>query len=421
MKENYTGFTGRHVTDAQIEEVLAAVDEHGSNHAAAVALGVSIDTIKRRRKLAAERGLLGYKPVLPGFRVAKITTTPDGGEFIQQKPELGPEFEMPPGQVVKGVSALVDPDGRVVQQWIKTRAEDTTPHLVEALKQIFEAYAGKAELIPAPEHCDADLCSVYPIADQHNGLLAWGRETGESYDLNIGAARLRNTAARLISQSPSSKVGIILNLGDWQHTDDQKNMTPRSGNILDVDSRYFKILTIGVQLMQDVVELGLQRHEHIILRNLPGNHDPHASVALTVALSAFFRNNPRVTVLAEPSEYFFHRFGQTLIGATHGHRMKADRMAMMMAVRCREDWGATKYHWFLFGHIHHETVKEVGDVRVESFQTLASNDAHHDASGYTAGRSLTSITLHREDGEIGRHRINIAPPSLAPSNVKFFN
>jgi hypothetical protein len=161
--------------------------------------------------------------------------------------------------------------------------------------------------------------------------------------------------------------------------------------------------------MQDCIEMALAKHDHVLVVNIPGNHDPHASVALTVALGAFYANNPRVTVDQNPNEIWFHRFGQTLMGAAHGHKIKPERMGMAMATMCREDWGKTKYHWFLFGHIHHETVKEVGDVRCESFRTLAANDAYHHAAGYVAGKSLVSVTLHVEDGEIGRHKVNIAP------------
>ena len=83
---------------------------------------------------------------------------------------------------------------------------------------------------------------------------------------------------------------------------------------------------------------------------------------------------------------------------------------MNMAVTQREDWGETDYHWFLFGHIHHETVKEIGDVRVESFQSLAARDAWTASHGYCSGNSLTSVTLHEDDGEIGRHRVNLVSP-----------
>lgn len=402
-------------SEEECDRAVELISTHGSLRKASEASGLARSWIWRRAKLAAQRGKMGYKPVLPGFKVSRVSTATNAdGELtsthVQQKPEAGEPWAMPEGQVAKGFSALLDADGRVVQQWIKTRTDDVTPHLVQALKSVF-ADTPRVELIPAPDVTDGALMCVYPIADQHNGLLAWGRETGESYDLKIGAAKLRDTAQRLVAMSPPATRALVLNLGDWQHTDDQKNMTPRSGNILDVDSRYFKILVAGVRLMKDVIELALQRHGHVTVRNIPGNHDPHASIALTVALAEAYADNPRVTIDADPDDFFFYRFGQTLIGATHGHRCKPDRMAMSMAVRRREDWGATAYHWFLFGHIHHESMKEVGDVRCESFQTLAAKDAHAAHSGYNSGQSLNCITLHVEDGEIGRHRVNIAPPS----------
>ncbi len=282
--------------------------------------------------------------------------------------------------------------------------------MVTALKETFAQYKGKAGVIKAPRHADEMLMSLYPIADQHLGLLAWGKETGESYDLKIGAERLRSCAIRLISQSPPSKQAIIVNLGDYYHGDDQRNVTPGHGHQLDIDGRYFKILQAGVQLMMDIIELALQKHETVLVRNIPGNHDPHAAIALTVALGAFYEKNPRVTIDDDPGDFFFHRFGATLIGATHGHKCKPDKMAMSMAVRCREDWGATLYHYFIHGHFHHESTKEIGDVRVECFQTLASNDAYSASHGYNSGKSLNSITLHFEDGEVGRHRTNIQPP-----------
>lgn len=396
-----------------LDATVALYNEHGSERAAAKAAGISKTGFHERLKRAAELGMLGYSPVMPGFRVSRTAHTFDAdgnlkAEHVQQKPEPGEEFELAAGQVVKGVSALVDPDGRIIQQWIKTKSDTTTQDLVQALKATFDGYIGKAKLIASPANTDGDLMSVYPIADQHVGLMAWGSESGENYDLKIGADRLRTAAKDLIAQSPASRGAVILNLGDWQHTDDQKNMTPRGNNQLDVDGRYFKVLTTGVQLMMDVIELALQKHETVLVRNIPGNHDPHASIALTVALGAFYHSNPRVVVDDDPSDFFYHRFGVTLMGATHGHKMKPDRMAMTMAVDRREDWGATKHHWFLHGHFHHASLTEVGDVRVEGFQTIVARDAYAAGNGYRAGKSLQSVTLHRYKGEIGRHRINVA-------------
>ncbi len=364
---------GKFLSEDEIAETLAAMEEHGTQVKAAKALGITQGTLSTRLKSIQQRKV--------------------------------PQDVIPQGHIVKGVSTLVDAEGNVTAQWIKTRDEPSG--IVDALIEVFKDYDGLAVPAPTPADCDEDLLSVYPIADQHNGLLSWGEETGEDYDLKIGATRLRECMTRLVAQSPRSKTGIVLNLGDWQHTDDAKNMTPGHHNILDVDSRYFKILTAGVQLMMDCIEMAKQKHELVIVRNIPGNHDPHASIALTVALSAFYSKDPRVIVDDDPSDFFYHRFGNTLIGATHGHKMKPDKMAMHMAVTRSKDWGETKFRHYYFGHIHHETAKEVGNVRVESFQTVAAKDAWAASHGYCAGQSLTSITHHRIHGEIGRHRVNV--------------
>lgn len=369
-------------TDDELREAVHIRSQHPTNKAAAKALGVREQTMTSRLRAAAQRGIDGSVPsaVPTGFQVK-------GTSKLYRKNEAG--------------------DWEERLQWVKTKEDENFHQVVQALKEALESYQGRAELTPKPQHVDADLLSIYPIADQHLGLMAWGQETGEDYDLKIGSERLRTCARRLVAQSPNSKHAVILNLGDWQHADDARNVTPQSGHHLDVDGRYMKVLTTGVEVMMDVIDMALTKHDNVLVRNLPGNHDPHASIALTVALAAFYHREPRVTIDDDPSEFFYYRFGNTLIGANHGHRIKPADMAMMMAARRREDWGATKFHYFYFGHIHHITAREVGGVVVESFQTLAARDAWSHAKGFSSGQSLTSITHHIEDGEIGRHRVSI--------------
>lgn len=412
---------GSTFTDDELSAVVTAYRAADSNVTeAARQLDMTRASFRRRLNRAAEIGLLGFKPVLPGFVVNKVSTTEDGAGNLKsatvsthREPdeEQVVPFTMPGGHVLGRGTFHVTPDGNLKQAWLKTREDQDRALLRDAIKEVFKGTIAPVPLLAPPTVIDYDLLSVYPIADQHNGLLAWGKETGEPYDLEIGKRRFLGSASRLVAQAPASRQGIILNLGDWQHTDNSSNETPGHKNKLDVDSRYRKILVAGVQLMKNMIDMALQKHELVEVVNIPGNHDPHASVALDVAIIEAYADNPRVRVWGSPSEFYFHRFGNTLIGATHGYRCKPQEMAMAMAVRAREDWGQTAYHYFYFGHIHHETVKEIGDVRVESFQTLAANDAHHEASGYTSGKSLTSITIHREDGEIGRHRINVPSPA----------
>jgi len=164
---------------------------------------------------------------------------------------------------------------------------------------------------------------------------------------------------------------------------------------------------MGAKLMTTIVDLVAQKHEQIDVVLLPGNHDEDAAVCLRVALSLFYGATPRINVHNEPGLHWYSRFGRCLFGATHGHTMKPDRMAMMLASDRPEDWGETRYRHFFFGHVHHESAKEVGPVRVESFQTPAPRDAHAQGVGYRSGRSMQAITFDANLGEIGRHRVNI--------------
>ena len=403
-----------------IEELVNALkiwqDCGRSTTKAALVAGIPRKTFEGRIKTATLKGLAGYEPVLHGFEIKQVSTStsPSGKTrtSVTQRPERAQKFTPLDGLDIRGRSTNIDGDYNIISQWVLEREGVKVRDVIGAIKSAFVGFEARMPVIPAPAVTDADLLSVYPIADLHLGMLANAPESGQNYDLKIASARLRSCMKRLIDQSPRSKQALIINLGDWTHSDNQKNMTPNSGHILDTDGRYFKILTTGVHLMMDCISMALEKHETVLVRNIPGNHDPMASIALTVALCAFYHDNERVTIDDSPSEWFYYRFGTTLMGAHHGHKAKPSNMAMTMAVNRREDWGATLYHWILFGHIHHESAREVGDVRCESFQTIASKDAYSAGAGYSSGQSLSSVTLHISEGEIGRHRVNLSPLAL---------
>ena len=408
----------------QHREVLAALDAaDGIIADAAKHLGVSRETARDR--VYAARRALALIGEIAGPPIPDIAKPPEGfvirrnsGEYdedgnlrrqwIETKPGTTDGYQIPEGHVVKGESALLDSHGNVLNKWIKTREENASEGLVEGLRAAFAEYDGKAGEVPvfAAPFSD-DLLTVYPLPDLHFGMYAWGRETGASYDIGIAAEIALNTVKELVNQSFYSKHAVILGLGDYFHTNDAKNATPRSGNLLDVDGRWPKVYAAGAELAMSIVDIAARKHQEVEVAFLPGNHDPDAAVTLAVALGLFYRLTPRIQVCQEPGYAWYRRFGSTLLGATHGHTMKPDRMAMMLATDRAQDWGQSKHYHVFFGHIHHETVMEIGPVRCESFQSPAARDGYNAGAGYRSGRSLSAITFHREKGEIGRHRVNI--------------
>lgn len=408
-----------HLSDELAKEAADAFIALGEKTAAAELLRLPRTTFNSRLKIAAERGMLGTKPVLPGFRIAQVSNTPNG-DFIKQRREHGAEFEVPAGHTIKGVSALVDEEGREVLKWIKTREDAQSRDAMElAIHEAFDRHVGYSQLPPTPEFTDASLLTIYPIVDLHLGLFSWGKETGTDYDLKIASALLRDTVANLVARSAASRTAIVLDMGDYFHADDSRNQTKRSGNPLDVDTRYARVLQVGVELAVHCIELALQKHEHVIYRKLPGNHDDETSLMLAIALAAWFRNNPRVTVDTNPGRFFMHCFGKVMIAATHGDMLRMGDMAGFMAANWAKEWGATEFRYAYTGHVHHDRVKSGGGVRAESFNTLAAKDAWHAASGYVSARSAVSITMHKDMGEIDRLTVNLphGAPVAANDNV----
>ena len=383
--------------------------EYGSRE-----LGIARSTYQNRVRRAAERGMLGYAPVLPGYAVTETAVQRDHKgnvqrEWVRQKREPGAEFKPPEGHLIKGISALVDPEGRTIAQWVKTRedAQQRTA-LIDAIKEELKSYKATAKPIIVPANSVKDMATVYAIGDHHLGLYTWGKETeGPDYDLAKGNKILRESMEALVAGVPSASTGIVLNLGDFIHADNQQNRTERSGNALDVDTRYAKVLQVGVGLLIHCVELAARKHQKVIVRCLPGNHDPHTSLALSIALDKYFSKNPQIEVDCSPSPFWHWKFGKVFIAANHGDMVKPDDMPGVMAAKWPKEWGDTNFRYAYFGHVHHRSKGggEAHGVVWETFQTLSPRDAWHAASGYSAGRSMTAITHHRERGEIMRHTV----------------
>lgn len=411
--------TPRLTDEVLLESVVVWRKHYRQRALAAQELGIAKSSLDKRLKVAAERGMLLDEippPAMPGYRVSQRTTLKDGKgnvrqESIQQKPERGDEFEMPAGHVLKGVSTLVDEDGRTIVEWRKTKEGDLDPlQIAEWLKESFRDYEPAAPLTPAPNAPAADLLTLIPCNDWHIGMFAWGKEVGENWDLKIAEATIGEAIEATVVRSPSSSHAVVLGGGDLLHADNKQNTTT-GGTPQDVDGRYQKTLDVAERLIVRTVESCLRQHGHVTVRILKGNHDEHASVAVSHFLKAWFRNEPRVTVDDDPSEYFWFRFGQVMIGATHGHQSRNHiaKMPSIMAHRRAEDWGATRFRYVHGFHLHHSAkfATEGQGVMSEIHQAPIPQDAWHYGSGFLSGRSMQAITYHREFGEIGRARVAI--------------
>lgn len=371
------------LTDDELLEALRQVSEHGSITEAARVLNLNRNTFQHRVNVARDK-------------------------FPDELKKLATD-RTPAGHITKGVSTLYDADGNIKAQWVKSsvdwqRAEEA---FKQSIADLCDGLKGKAAPCPAPEQSNDDLLTVIPMGDPHFGLMSWARETGENFDLEIAERVTFDAVDRLCSLTPATGTALLLNLGDYFHADDSTNRTPRGGNVLDVDGRFSKIASTGFRAMIRCIDRLLEKHGKVIVRNNPGNHDPHQAAMLTIAVQAYYHNEPRVEVNDSPSGFFFYRFGKVLIGSTHGDGAKLTALPMIMANDAPEDWAAARFRVWHCGHFHHDQVKDQVGCTVETHRTLAAGDAWHRYQGYRSHRDMKAIVYSREYGEVNRIRCGV--------------
>lgn len=318
--------------------------------------------------------------------------------------------KLPDDHILKGVSTLVDADGAVKLQWQKTALHQQ--QIVEKTKQVVatltEGLRGLAKPVASRRtNFETDILSVYPMGDPHIGMYSWCEETGEDFDCEIAEDLMIGAVQKLVQGAPATENALIINVGDFFHADNLENRTTRSGHVLDVDTRWPRVLRVGVNLMRALIALALRKHKLVQVINAPGNHDDLSAITLNMILQAYYENEPRVVIENNYTNFLKYRFGKTLIGVHHGHDVKLEALPGVMASEWPEDWGETRYRYWITGHVHHSQGKDLHGCHVESFRTLAARDKWAASKGYKSPRDMHRISFHREFGRCGREEVTI--------------
>lgn len=373
----------QHANEAQKLKIQTTIDNGGNYTKAAAILGINESNVRQTiKRLKA--------------KVAKSMSPTDA---------LDAE-ETPAGFSIERISKHIDKEG-VVSGWVIANRdkEDRFNAMVEAWSDVCTNMS-KAELTPAPNKTMENLLCDYTIGDNHTGLYAWAEEAGDDWDLEKSVDILRKAMNHLVSHAPAAETAYILDVGDFFHADNQSNETSHSGNKLDVDGRYAKVLSAGIQCVVDLIALALQKHKTVMYRSVIGNHNEHSAIMMNEAIKQRFHNEPRLVVLDKPSHHHYYQFGCNLLADTHGHTTKADNLPLLMAVDQPEMWANTTNRVWRTGHIHHLSQKEYSGCTVVSYRTLAPKDAWHAGAGYRSNREMQVTIYHKETGRVGCSFVN---------------
>lgn len=220
-----------------------------------------------------------------------------------------------------------------------------------------------------------------PIMDLHLGKLAWDKESGADYDIDIAEILYKNTITDILSRINTENISrILFPIGqDFFNADDADGKTQK-GTSQDMDSRWQKIYAKGCMLVIWSIEQ-LRRIAPVEVCYVKGNHDYTTSYYLTRNTDSWYRKCNDVTVNLSPHPRKYYQFGKCMIGYSHGQETKKSLDKLMQAEE-PEIWGNTIFRELHLGHLHSESLKEVPGLKIRRISSITAADAWHTNSGY---------------------------------------
>ena len=220
--------------------------------------------------------------------------------------------------------------------------------------------------------------------DLHFAKLAHVDEVGKengNFDCKIAKKRFIENAQKYIERIKDRHFEKILFVIGQDYFNSEADGNTINGTKQDNDGRYANVFKQGTAALIDVITMFADiAPVDVVL--VQGNHDEVVSLYCACVLEAFFKNDENINVDTFPKLRKYYRYGNTLLGLSHGEYEK-DRIYGLMQVEAREDWGETKYHEWILGHLHSEGVTDKNGVLVRRIPSLTGTDYWHFKQGYT--------------------------------------
>lgn len=292
------------------------------------------------------------------------------------------------------------------------RRQPLEPELVQ--RQLIEEAKRFAPVYPALPSPDLPKGGAHMleicIFDLHYGKYGWRPETGTNYDIDIAEELFFHALHQLVRRSSTFPIEqILLPVGnDLMHTNNLAGTTER-GTRQDVDTRIKHVMKKCRQMLIKGIDT-LQQIAPVVVKVVPGNHDPLTCWAVGEALECWYHRCKRVTIDNHPYPRKYHLWNNVLLGFTHLDREKKGTLPGLMAVEAREAWARARFCEFHGGHVHKRTGWEYmtcdaeTGVVVRTMDSLSGNDAWHTEEGYVGGpKAANAMVWHEHHGCVAEY------------------
>ena len=251
------------------------------------------------------------------------------------------------------------------------------------------------------------------LFDFHFGKLVWGKESGINYDLKIAKKLFIDCVQKIINLATPYQIEKILFIvgNDFFNVNSSAAQT-FSGTPQSEDERWKKTFAEGWKLVRDAIDR-LSVIAPVDVLDIPGNHDFESAFYLGEVLAGVYENNTNVKVDNGPKLRKYYRYGNNLIGFTHGKDEKINELPLIMANEAGIDFSTTAFREWHLGDKHHKkdikwiATEEIKGVTVRILRSLSATDQWHYSKGYINNvRAGEAFIWHKKNGLICNLSVN---------------
>ena len=362
------------LTDEQCREAYDAWVRHYKSHErAAEEIGIPRNTFQHRLKVAKSRGF-GVDPAIKESMAAVGTGLVPALAWAKTR----------------------NPDGTSYSVLLKPQQEDGEIQ-AEKIRNIL------ADLPPAPpiiqsEKSAAGKVAFFPHSDVHIGVDIDADRGGRDYTPEIAVERMKDGFAQCHAAIPPCETAIVLNNGDLTHANDDRDVTFKSQHRLKVKGSHRSNLRLATMATAWQIDMALTRSERVIYRPNRGNHDPNTPDTLTIALSLYYADNPRVTIDTSEREIWIYQRGLLFLSAWHGDKRKAEDVCKDIPPNFPAEYGASRFWYGYTGHFHGPKQGVHAGIHWWQLPSVCSMDQHSADANYTDDAAMRAMMFCERGG-----------------------
>ncbi len=251
------------------------------------------------------------------------------------------------------------------------------------LDQIISRVPKAAPRVIKPTFTGENVLEI-AIVDHHLGKkIAKGNTGYHDYDMEEALSQHMIALRTLVGKAQVHDVGkAIYVLGnDLLHIDTPARTTTR-GTQQHTTGNLQEIFMSAAELTIQSVDFLRNNFKEVLIVCTPGNHDTISTWMLSKLIEAHYKDNEEVKHLNKPLPRQYVTIGNTIIMFTHGHQMKAKKLAAKMPGEIEWIEGKFPFKEIHVGHFHHEKVEDIDGKMYRILPSLTPVDEWHNDNGW---------------------------------------